>query len=237
MSAKKLIAILMAVVSLMCGGISAMADSHNWDSGKWLRLPTCKVTGLKLLQCTNDGCNATTKVTVARVDHVYLAATCTKAERCQWCDTTKKGSKPLGHKKPEVGCIDQPCDRKDCDVIVVKRKAGMHHYQGATCESPAICALCGIDDATPLGHNFTEATCNAPATCTRCKKTEGNKKTHSYFPATCTQLATCRHCGETTGTYKDHNFQNGKCTVCNKPQYALDDEPNEEDDLMVLAAQ
>lgn len=64
---KKLIAILMAVVSLMCGGISAMADSHNWDSGKWLRLPTCKVTGLKLLQCTNDGCNATTKVTVARV--------------------------------------------------------------------------------------------------------------------------------------------------------------------------
>lgn len=69
------------------------------------------------------------------------------------------------------------------------------------------------------------------------QKTEGNKKTHSYFPATCTQLATCRHCGETTGTYKDHNFQNGKCTVCNKPQYALDDEPNEEDDLMVLAAQ
>lgn len=178
---KKLIAILMAVVSLMCGGISAMADSHNWDSGKWLRLPTCKVTGLKLLQCTNDGCNATTKVTVARVDHVYLAATCTKAERCQWCDTTKKGSKPLGHKKPEVGCIDQPCDRKDCDVIVVKRKAGMHHYQGATCESPAICALCGIDDATPLGHNFTEATCNAPATCTRCKKQKATRKRIRIF--------------------------------------------------------
>lgn len=88
---KKLIAILMAVVSLMCGGISAMADSHNWDSGKWLRLPTCKVTGLKLLQCTNDGCNATTKVTVARVDHVYLAATCTKAERCNGVIRLKRG--------------------------------------------------------------------------------------------------------------------------------------------------
>ena len=151
---KKLTAILMAMVVLVCSGVFAVADSHNWDDGEWLQYPTCVSTGKKLLRCTDAGCNAVSTITVART-----------------------------------------------------------------------------------AHDFTAATCTTPATCKICGTVTGTVTAHAYLPATCTKLATCKHCGATTGTYKDHNFQNGKCTVCNKPQYALDDEPNEEDDLMVLAAQ
>lgn len=234
---KKIVAFAMLCCLLltMCTFVVAEPEGHNWDAGTWVETPTCKHTGQREYKCLNKGCTATKEEIVSKVPHSYRPATCERAEHCRWCDDKKEGSKKLGHDFPEAGCIEQKCKRTDCKATI--KRNGKHRFTEAKCETPATCTLCGIPNGAALGHNFTAATCKAPATCTRCNKTDGAKKAHVYFPATCTQLATCRHCGETTGTYKDHNFQNGKCTVCNKPQYALDDEPNEEDDLMVLAAQ
>ena len=236
---KKIVAFAMlcCLMLTMCTFVVAEPEGHNWDAGTWVDTPTCQHPGQIEYKCLNEGCNATKEVKVREVECSYRAATCEVAERCRWCNEKKPGSKKLGHDFPPVACMEQKCRRTDCRETIAG--TGKHRYTEATCEVASQCEVCHTPNpnGSALGHNFTAATCNAPATCTRCKKTEGNKKTHSYFPATCTQLATCRHCGETTGTYKDHNFQNGKCTVCNKPQYALDDEPNEEDDLMVLAAQ
>lgn len=233
---KKFIALLMAIVGLACSGVLAIADSHNWNEGEWIQLPSCSVQGQRKYTCTNPGCDAQYVEQVGMLEHFFLPATCTDKPICQWCKRPKKGSKELGHIKPEAACVEQKCQRVDCDKVYPATN-NAHHFRPATCDSPEICRDCRIKQGQALGHDFTAATCKSPATCTRCNKTEGAKKAHVYFPATCTQLATCRHCGETIGTYKDHNFKNGKCTVCNKPQYALDDEPNEEDDLMVLAAQ
>lgn len=228
---KKFTALLMVLVFLVGTGIIVMADTHNWDSGEWLLLPTCDHKGQKLLRCTNSGCNETKIIEVSSVAHDYLPATCTKAEKCKWCGTTKPGSKKLGHILPEPACIDQYCLRTDC-TFVVEREPKAHRYQPATCEKASSCTLCGVTQGAALGHDFAAATCTAPATCKNCGKTEGAKRSHIYFPATCTKLAACRYCGATTGTLKEHNFQDGKCTVCNKPQYTLEDA--KEDDLEVI---
>ena len=233
---KKLTAFLMAVVVLMGSAMVAVADSHNWNSGELIQFPTCKIRGRIKYTCTNPGCTAERVEEIGTRDHVYLAPTCTEKAKCQWCPAVKKGSKELGHVKPEPACVPQKCGRVDCDKTY-PAKDNAHHFLPATCEEASKCRDCPATQGQKLGHSFAAATCTAPATCENCGKTEGTKKAHAYLPATCSQLATCKYCRATTGTYKEHNFQNGKCTACNKPQYALDDEPNEEDDLMVLAAQ
>ena len=177
---KKFIALLMAIVGLACSGVLAIADSHNWNEGEWIQLPSCSVQGQRKYTCTNPGCDAQYVEQVGMLEHFFLPATCTDKPICQWCRRPKKGSKELGHIKPEAACVEQKCQRVDCDKVYPATN-NAHHFRPATCDSPEICRDCRIKQGQALGHDFTAATCKSPATCTRCNKTEGAKKAHVYF--------------------------------------------------------
>ena len=177
---KKFIALLMAIVGLACSGVLAIADSHNWNEGEWIQLPSCSVQGQRKYTCTNPGCDAQYVEQVGMLEHFFLPATCTDKPICQWCRRPKKGSKELGHIKPEAACVEQKCQRVDCDKVYPATN-NAHHFRPATCDSPEICRDCRIKQGQALGHDFTAATCKSPATCTRCNKTEGAIKAHVYF--------------------------------------------------------
>ena len=108
---KKFIALLMAIVGLACSGVLAIADSHNWNEGEWIQLPSCSVQGQRKYTCTNPGCDAQYVEQVGMLEHFFLPATCTDKPICQWCKRPKKGSKELGHIKPEAACVEQKCQR------------------------------------------------------------------------------------------------------------------------------
>lgn len=56
-----------------------------------------------------------------------------------------------------------------------------HIWSEATCETPRICAICGMeDDGSALGHDYAPATYEAPKTCTRCGATKGEKLNPEY---------------------------------------------------------
>lgn len=177
---KKFIALLMAIVGLACSGVLAIADSHNWNEGEWIQLPSCSVQGQRKYTCTNPGCDAQYVEQVGMLEHFFLPATCTDKPICQWCKRPKKGSKELGHIKPEAACVEQKCQRVDCDKVYPATN-NAHHFRPATCDSPEICRDCRIKQGQALGHDFTAATCKSPATCTRCNKTEGAKKHMCIF--------------------------------------------------------
>ena len=90
---KKFIALLMAIVGLACSGVLAIADSHNWNEGEWIQLPSCSVQGQRKYTCTNPGCDAQYVEQVGMLEHFFLPATCTDKPICQWCKRPKKGSK------------------------------------------------------------------------------------------------------------------------------------------------
>jgi hypothetical protein len=50
-----------------------------------------------------------------------------------------------------------------------------HDMTEATCETPAVCAVCGLNEGEALGHSWVDATYAAPKTCTVCGATEGEK--------------------------------------------------------------
>lgn len=93
---KKFIALLMAIVGLACSGVLAIADSHNWNEGEWIQLPSCSVQGQRKYTCTNPGCDAQYVEQVGMLEHFFLPATCTDKPICQWCKRPKKAAKNWG---------------------------------------------------------------------------------------------------------------------------------------------
>ena len=71
---KKFIALLMAIVGLACSGVLAIADSHNWNEGEWIQLPSCSVQGQRKYTCTNPGCDAQYVEQVGMLEHFFLPA-------------------------------------------------------------------------------------------------------------------------------------------------------------------
>ena len=70
-----------------------------------------------------------------------------------------------------------------------------HSWQEATCETAAVCLLCGLigDDAT--GHSWVAATCTTPETCSSCNQTVGEALGHTPgAEATCTESQLCSVC-------------------------------------------
>ena len=99
--------------------------------------------------------------------------------------------------------------------ITVNVSCGEGNHMGgtATCESGAICEVCGAEYSEALGHSWKDATCTEPKTCETCGETEGEALGHSWKDATCTEPKTCETCGETEGEALGHKGGEATCSA------------------------
>lgn len=86
-----------------------------------------------------------------------------------------------------------------------------HHWQEATCESPAICTRCKAYRGKALGHQWLEADCLTKRTCSRCALTKGEALGHLFADATCLLPKTCSRCSLTEGEPLGHRWTDATC--------------------------
>lgn len=103
----------------------------------------------------------------------------------------------------------EPDETDDYPVIVL---CDHHRLREATCTSPAICKLCGVQIEPALGHEYSEATCTEAAACTRCGEVSKKALGHDWRDATCTESKVCRRCGKESGDPLGHKWQDATCT-------------------------
>lgn len=87
------------------------------------------------------------------------------------------------------------CEYNECE----------HNWKEATCQSPKICTICGLEDGTVSEHNWKDATCIAPKTCTVCGITEGSLSSeHYYSDDVCMLCGRINRINLTLLNYKDY---------------------------------
>lgn len=69
-----------------------------------------------------------------------------------------------------------------------------HSWRLATCDSPKLCANCGITEGEPKDHIWKEATCEAPKTCKACGLLEGKTLGHKWSSHKCDEIKQCETC-------------------------------------------
>ena len=69
-----------------------------------------------------------------------------------------------------------------------------HSWRLATCDSPKLCANCGITEGEPKDHIWKEATCEAPKTCKACGLLEGKALGHKWSSHKCDEIKQCETC-------------------------------------------
>ena len=55
----------------------------------------------------------------------------------------------------------------------------------ATCQTPKVCAVCGITEGETDDHSWADATCQSPKICTACQIREGTNTSHVYNDGKC----------------------------------------------------
>ena len=93
--------------------------------------------------------------------------------------------------------------------IVATAALCQHSWQEATCETAAVCLICGLigDDAT--GHSWVAANCTTPETCSSCNQTVGEALGHTPgAEATCTDAQLCSVCSAELAPALGHSFTN-----------------------------
>lgn len=99
-----------------------------------------------------------------------------------------------------------------------------HQWIDPNCTAPALCALCGETEGSPLGHSWLAATCSAPKICQICGDTQGEPLAHPLSEATCEKAATCTVCGATRGEPLGHSWLDATyeapmtCEICGATQ-------------------
>ncbi len=93
-------------------------------------------------------------------------------------------------------------DKSECD------NNGHRPGTAATCTSPQLCTVCGVELAQAMGHNYTAATCEAPQKCTRCGATKGEALGHTWGDWKTLTAAT------TVSPEKQYR----QCTVCGEKE-------------------
>ena len=85
-----------------------------------------------------------------------------------------------------------------------------HNWQGATCNNPKICLICGETEGEPLAHSWAEPNCLSPKTCKLCKITEGEAFGHNWSTINCKDPKKCTRCG-ILGERKEHTWSTTAC--------------------------
>ncbi len=180
-------------------------------------------------------CTACNYISEYARGHDYsVPATCTTANKCSRCDSTK--GQPLGHMLTELTCTENSvCTRADCDYIAAEATGHRYNVEAATCKVAKYCLECGEEAEAALGHDWDEGAVTAPTctatgyttfTCRRegCGATEKRNVTemidHSWKNATCTEPKTCSSCGKTEGLSNGHVWNTSHAT-CIEDKHCL----------------
>ena len=206
---------------------------HSWNDGEVTVVPGCTTTGVKTYTCQNDASHTKTEEVQSK-GHSYekdvTAPTCTTegytTYTCACGDTyTGNATEPTGHKDTNN---DHYCDNGDCDEKVSEHTGGE-----ATCQSGAICTICGnaYGEVDSDNHNYGEGVVTDP-TCKDKGYTTytcacGNYYVSDEIPATgahtggtatCQKLAECEVCGTPYGELGTHTYDaEGFDKDCNTP--------------------
>ena len=177
--------------------------SHMWDSGSVTTAATCTKEGVKTYTCSL--CSGKKTESIAKIDHSYAAATCTKPKTCSCGATTGSA---LGH---SWSSSTGKCTR--CSTTC------SHSYsssvtKAATCTATGTrkytCSTCKYsytETIAKTAHSYAAATCTAPKTCTACGATSGNALGHSYSSS-----GSCTRCG--TGCSHSYTSSVTKAATC-----------------------
>ena len=206
---------------------------HLWNDGEVTTTPGCTTTGVKTYTCQNDANHTKTEEVQSKghsYEKVVTAPTCTEGGyttyTCACGDTyTGDATESTGHKDTDN---DHYCDNGDCD-----EKVSDHTGGEATCQSGAICTICGnaYGEVDSDNHNYGEGVVTAPTckdegyttyTCA-CSDSYTSDRTpatgkHTGGTATCQKLAECETCGTPYGELGTHTYDaEGFDKDCNTP--------------------
>ena len=206
---------------------------HSWNNGEVTVVPGCTTTGVKTYTCQNDASHTKTEEVQSKghsYEEVVTAPTCTEGGyttyTCACGDTyTGNATEPTGHKDTNN---DHYCDNGNCDEKVSEHTGGE-----ATCQSGAICTICGNEygEVDSDNHNYGEGVVTAPTckdegyttyTCA-CGDSYTSDRTpatgaHTGGTATCQKLAECEVCGTPYGELGTHTYDaEGFDKDCNTP--------------------
>ena len=90
-------------VCKICRKEMAPATGHNWDSGYYVKEPTCTEDGTKRYTCLNDGSHVKDE-TVPALGHDWAPATYSKPSTCRRCGETTGDRKGI---RKDVGFSDE----------------------------------------------------------------------------------------------------------------------------------
>lgn len=144
MKTKKLISLLLFVVTITGFILTGCQCKHEWQPATCTSPKTCTKCGL------TEG---------TAIEHTWKAATCTTPKKCSQCGLTE--GLEAGHKWTNATCTTP----KKCTVCgLTQGKANGHSWVTATCTEAKHCSVCGQKEGSALGHNYVDYI------CTRCKK-------------------------------------------------------------------
>ncbi len=161
------------------------------------------------------------KETEAAAPHTGGSATCKDKAVCTEC----------GNEYGSLAAHTPDEDDGDCTTAVlctvcggVTTAAKEHTGGEATCESLAVCTVCGMEYGGLAGHipERDDGDCTTAVLCTVCGEITTSAKSHTGGEATCTSQAVCTECGKAYGTLKVHTPEEDdgdcttaiRCTVC-----------------------
>ena len=94
-----------------------------------------------------------------------------------------------------VHSYDNECDAT-CNECGEERETDGHRWNGATCDKPKTCEICGETEGSAEGHKWAAATCDTPKRCRTCGKTDGAALGHKpdADDGDCTTDILCSRC-------------------------------------------
>lgn len=191
---------------------------------------TCTENGKKEAICTY--CDQPMEPEIIPLKgHEYTRTYCTEDLKCSECGSVAVSSRELGHNlKTYISdcgeCGYKACTNCECKYIEVLPEIGNHEWVEATCETNAMCKVCGFEvKNSAMGHLYTN---EAKTCCTRdgCELRHIAREFDSQNPYTAAlsyddyeHYACCSRCGIwflTEHEYFYLNLENGthryKCT-------------------------
>lgn len=222
----RLLGLVVAISAVLMMVAVAGACDHVWTVWTTKVDPTCLKEGLQESSCDKPNCGKHAYRAVAKLDHLYVPATCTQKKHCVNGCNDERGEL-LPHTFAAATCVQRP----KCTQCGLEEGAlGRHNFVSTSCLQPKVCTECGIQSKELTSHEYTDATCQKPATCKRCGDETGGKANHSFPKVSCTMFAKCRWC-EKTQRGEHQWVTEGKeriCSVCQISQALKQPKPDPE---------